>query len=411
MAKLLRSSRAHPRKRLIQPEPQANRTSTQSKAVSHITKPALMRLCLFFALPILGTLSIRAETFLGIEKSRITQIRDLGYNQDPAFQSEIEKLRAEHEGSPVPELMYSTNLYWKQHYSGGDKVLLDAFEDSIEESIEIAEDYLSDHKNDTDARYTLAACQLLRVKYFVDHGRMFSAFWHQRKPMKAIAKILKKNPDYHDAKLMTGMANCFLSNAPGFLKTLARLMRYDADMDRGLRQLNETKDHGLFAKVDASYYLALVHSSQRNDKDACIQEFVWLTENYKCNIFYQVELAELENNSQKHQEANQRIENLLVATPNMTPPIMKMRAFSVLSWSSLSASRFDRAVQGTEQAFAYIETQPQFVDWKPWLLVCRADALNAMGRKEEALESLKLVPKKQANAYKRAQDKIKMLSD
>ncbi len=374
---------------------------TKSKA------PALFALCTLAFFPHLSS----AKSFLGIEMERIERVIDFGYNLDPSFENELAQMRQDFPSSPVPEFLEAGSLYWKQYYAENDEDLTERFEKEIDDAIESAKDYLDEHKRNIDAQYVLAACQALQVKHNLDQGQILRAFWRQRKPMKASARILREDPDYHDAKLSIGMANCYLSDAPGFLKTFARLMSFDGDMEKGLTYLTDAKTKGLFSRTDASYYLASVHLNLREDKAAATRELIELSQTYPNNPHFQILTAQMDKDAGNFEAAITRLDDLFDRYSFPQSSIMKTRALSCLYWSLLGTKNFDRALIATNQSIAYFNTEEEFEPWLPWTFIAKADALQGLGRWDEAIATLEKVPSEYSNAYEFAKDRLSKIQN
>lgn len=347
-----------------------------------------------------------AELFLGIEVERIERIIDLGYNHDSSMVAEIERLATDFPKSPVPGLLDSGRMYWIRDYAEVDEDLDDVFEEVIKKSIAKAKGYLKRHKGDAQAELVLAMIQILEVKYLVDKGRYLTVFWRQRAPMKTMKNLMKVHPEYHDAKMIIGMANCYLSKAPSYLKPLAMLMRFDGDMDVGLKYLSEAKEYGLFTRVDSAYYISMVQTELLNDAETAYEKLIELAERYPKNLRFQLLLAQMEHRKKQHVQANERSKKIL-ESPDIERFVgLKMRALDNQYWSALQSQRYEKALTACEVAMDFISGDSRFQGWLPWTKNAKAETLKQMGRRDEAALIFKSVTRENKGAYEFAQGRL-----
>lgn len=327
-----------------------------------------------------------AETFLGVERSRIERVIQLGYGMDPSVEAEIEAIAKEFPDSPVSGVLESGYLYWTQNYTEWETEWQDRFEERADIALEKAEAYFKRHRDDPDARFAVALIELIQTIYYVDHHRWWAAFWKSRGSLKAMRKLVDEYPDYHDAKMPLGMANCYLSKTPGYLKPLAFLMRFKGDWELGIRYLKEARDAGFFLRVDAGYHLVGVYADLDDDLAAARDEFARLLEKHPGNLEFRALYAELErglgNQEMARDEALQVLEDPRVERY----PAIKTRAFTTAIWGALGAKSYELTLTLEERMQRFCEDYPFLESTAVWAEQARAEALLATGRREEALE-------------------------
>ncbi|MDQ8205275.1 tetratricopeptide repeat protein [Pelagicoccus sp. SDUM812003] len=330
--------------------------------------------------------SLRADAFLGVRRAEIEQVIDLGYNLDPAVEEAIEGLKAKYPESPVPGLLEVGRLYWKQNYLEWDTESKERFESVSSRALKQAVDFSKEHPEDSDAQFVVAMIELSQVIYYVDHHRWWAAFWKSRGSLKTMRQLLEKSPRYADAKLPLGMANCYLSKTPGYLKPLAFLMRFKGDWDTGIRFMQDLKQEGLFCRVDAGYYLGGIQIELVGDREAARDEFAELARRYPGNLKFRSMWAELERGLGNAQRAWDLAGEVVADGRISDFPAIRLRTLETRVWSSLALGEYDNtlaAIETIEEVAAGFEfLAPRLA----WATHARAEALLGRGEAKEALE-------------------------
>ena len=136
---------------------------------------------------------------------------NLGYNLDPRTAGLIDEITESYPESPLGPCLNAARLFRLDGYAGGtDEELAERFEKSSEKAIEVAKDYYSENESDPTARYALAMCELNLARYYIENGRWLGGFFKANAGLAHLKGILKEYPDFHDAKMPLGVANCFL---------------------------------------------------------------------------------------------------------------------------------------------------------------------------------------------------------
>lgn len=325
-------------------------------------------------------------TFLGVERSRIERVIEMGYNMDLGTEAEIARVAAEFPDSPVSGVMEAGFLYWSQNYQQWDEELKEKFEERSAIALKQAERHLRKTPDDPDARFAVAMVELMQVIYYVDHHRWWSAFWKSRSSLKEMRRLVEEYPDYHDAKLPLGMHNCYMSRTPSYLKPLAFLMRFKGDWDLGLRYIMEARDNGLFCKVDSGYYLADIRLELEGDRQASRDEMARLVERYPGNLKFRAILAEHERGIGKQAVARELAKAILEDERIEDFQAIKGRAMITMLWSSLASQQFESAIETAEQLKSYASRFGEFEYERAWLDFVIAESYLGLGRREAALE-------------------------
>lgn len=341
-------------------------------------------LLIFFVLGVIGPM-VRAELFLGIERERIEGILELGYNLDPRMEEEIKALAEAFPESPVPGLLETGRLYWRQNYLEWDEAAGAEFLVAAKAAFEKAEAYRRAHKGDADALFVEAMIEMVEVSFHVDQRNWWSAFWKSRGGMKAMRKLVEEDPGYADAKLTLGMANCYLSKTPGYLKPLAFLMRFKGDWDTGIRYMGEAKEHGLFCRVDAGYYLGGIQFELERDLEAAREEWRELALRFPRNLKFRGVWAEMERGLNNPRVAWELCGEVLSDERVGEYPAILLNTLETRLWSSLGCMEYEDTFQTAQKIEAFLDEHPRFEGMRPWTVHARCEALASQGKVEEAL--------------------------
>ncbi len=293
---------------------------------------------------------VQAEELAGVDVARIHRIIDMGYGLSSETEEEIAALAREFPESPVPYLLDAGRLYWLQNYAGWDEARKSAFEAAAEVSLEKAKAFAKGRKRDRDAGFLLAMNEMLQVIYLVDEKRWWSAFWKMRPSMRALRRLVAAELGYHDAKLPLGLANCYLSDAPAYLKPLAKLSGFRGNSELGLRYLREVKTNGLFSRVDASYHYGLIHEEVFDDLAIARVEFEELVGRFPGNVRFQAVLGEFERRTGDRKVARERLERLRADGRLAEFPQTHVEALISLMWCGLDEEDWELAISASEEA-------------------------------------------------------------
>lgn len=217
---------------------------------------------------VVGETAEKDASYLGVPVAEIETVMQLGYNLDPRTSELIESIIREYPDSPIGLCLKAARLFRLNDYQEGeDEDLKERFEAVSEAAIEAARRYLSDHPSIPEARYAVAMCELNLARYYIENGRWLGGFFKARSGLSSLNALLKDHPDFHDAKLPIGVANCFLDEAPVYLKPIALLLRFSGDMDLGLQQLKDAEEKGFLTRYESLYYQVGVQWELRDDRE------------------------------------------------------------------------------------------------------------------------------------------------
>ncbi|MEM9160992.1 MAG: hypothetical protein AAGB46_18230 [Verrucomicrobiota bacterium] len=353
----------------------------------------------------LGPWVCGADDFLGVSKDRINSIIDRAYDMDPMVEQEFIALKKEYPDSPVPGFMYSIYLYSMQShaekYGIGDTDLSERYEKEAVASLSEAKAYAKTNNDSLEAAFVVAMSELSLAKYYVEKEKWFAGFWKTRSGLKGVRRILKRDPELHDAKMALGMANCYLSEVPGYIKPFAALMRFSGDMEKGLEYMEEAKK-GMFTRVDAAYNLAEIQWFLRGEPRLAYGELVDLVGLHPENLEFQFLLGQCEFVTSRKAAGARRYEEIL--NGNRIERFPKMRSAIARRLGSYYGETrdFEKAVAMGELLIEISALGNELAGLSAWGLLIKGDGLRGLGREDEAVQLYRSIEKKDKRAFEEA---------
>jgi len=344
-----------------------------------------------------------AERFMGIEVARLQRIIELSYSLSENAIAEVEALQQDYPASPVPHFIRASQLYWLQSFKELDEAASQAYEESAKEALDLARDYAKERQKDLDARFVAGMIELNLARFYVEKARWIEGFFKARSGLRNMRRILKENPDYHDAKLPVGMANCFLAEAPAYLKPFALLLRFSADMEEGLAQLEDCWQHGLFTRYEGLYALVGVNWELVGDREKARGYLQELVQRFPSNVAYQQLLAKMDIRAGRKGEARSRLMRVL-GTPAVEEfPVIEMEAMIWLGRLLLGEGEAALSLNYSQALLAMLEQHPELEEFRPWITLLHGQSLYDLRRYEEAKDRFLAIGREDKRAHEAAQ--------
>lgn len=356
------------------------------------------------------TLSLGAEErYLGVPKPAIEQVIELGYNLDARTPELIEAMIEGYPESPMGLCLKAARLFRLDGYAeGSDDVLTEAFETVSEAAIDAAKVYFEAHPSDPTADYAVAMCELNLARYYIEHGRWFGGFFKARSGLGRLNGILKEYPDFHDAKLPLGVANCFLDKVPAYLKPFALLLSFSGDMELGLQQLRDAETMGFLTRHESLYYQIGVQWELLDDREAAGRILDRFLDRFPGNVDAHVMRSHLHRQLENYESALVGYDGAL-AMPEVS--YLKEARDWVVFQSGYTALHLDDSEEALKRANQVLNTIPEERrKLGAWARVLKGNALIHLKRFGEARELLEAVRKSDSSdAYKGAKDALTQL--
>jgi len=365
--------------------------------------------CRLFLLLLLPAWVFAAD-YLGVSKSEIERAIRESYNVSEKAAVRIESIIESSPESPIGYFLKASRLFALLEYAGVDNADKESFVEWSDRALEVAKKYGGKGEEKLRIEFIRAMTELLIGRYHIEEGNWLRAFFKANAGLRRIRGILKKNPDFHDAKLPLGLANCFLSKAPSYLKPFAFLMRFDGDMEKGLAQLADARDKGFISSFESSYYLVAVHWELRNDLDSVRVEIDRLVSSFPGNPEFQRLMGNLDLQDKRAAEAFERYEKLLRFSVLPRFPAIEVEARLKLGQHALNRNELSVAFDHGVKVEALCSSHDSLRKEKAWARLLQGETLRREKRFGEALAILKRIDKRDnSRAYDHARKAIKVI--
>jgi len=244
-------------------------------------------------------------------------------------------------------------------------------------------------------------CELNLARYYIDNGRWLAGFFKANSGLAHLKGILKEYPDFHDAKMPLGVANCFLDEAPAYLKPIAMLLRFSGDMEKGLEQLHDAETKGFLTRYESLYYQVGIQWELIEDKEKAGEILNRFIERFPNNVDAVVLLGHLRRKQERHQEAFDAYDRAL-SLPEVTY-LLDMKDWVSIHMGN-TAIHLEDPHRGLEIAEGLLATLADSSrELRSWAQVLEANAYWHLDERDRARQGYAAIKRKDSpQAYKAA---------
>jgi predicted negative regulator of RcsB-dependent stress response len=355
---------------------------------------------------LVSPLSNAEDRYLDVPKGEIELILERGYNLDSSVAGLIDNMIRDYPESPLGLCLKAARLFQLDDYAeGSDDAIAESFEKASTNAIEASERYYQIHPENPEGRYAVAMCELNLARYYIDHGRWFGGFLKARSGLGHLKQLLKEYPDFHDAKMPLGVANCFLDKVPVYLKPIARLLHFSGDMELGLQQLKDAETRGFLTRHESLYYQVAIQWVVLEDKEAAKQVLDRFVERFPRNANALLLRAHLARQLEDFKMASNLYE-MILSMPEVD--YLKDVRDWVVWYSGNAALHLEDAETALAKAELVLDTvEEDRKELRAWGFTLKGNALVHLGKREEAREAFSFVKKRDnAEAYKAVRETL-----
>jgi tetratricopeptide (TPR) repeat protein len=146
---------------------------------------------------------------------------------------------------------------------------------------------------DADALFAMALASGLRADYLsLIEARNVAALSPTRHANEWAEKLLRKDPDYADAYVATGLSKYIIGSTPAPIRWVLRIGGYSGDKKEGIRELELTAEKGRLLAPFAQLLLTMAYLRQ-GDAVRARQMLQRLQEEFPENPLYSREIARI----------------------------------------------------------------------------------------------------------------------
>jgi tetratricopeptide (TPR) repeat protein len=351
--------------------------------------PGLALLLGFAALPaaaapksILDDEQFRAELRQGLD-----HLYDMDYDGANAVFAQIE---AHYPGHPVGPFLRSLHPWWEILVDPDDESHDDAFLDSMDEVIKRCDRRLRSDPRDLDGMFFKAGALAFRGRLRTDRKSWLRAALDGRKALQLLEEVRKKDPENPDLLLGVGLFDYLADVAPRQYPVLKPFTRFfpQGSRERGLAEIAEAVEKGQFVQAEAAFCLAQINYIFEHDYATSLHYARWLRDRYPNNAVFHVyegrALARLNLWQDEHQDLLDVLARQSEGRPGYRGDVMQ-QALYVLGRDDVRFRQFGEAIPVLSRLEGLPTRSSTDQDYKSYGRLYRAMALDALGRRDEAV--------------------------
>jgi len=265
------------------------------------------------------------------------------------------------------------------------------FRNASQEAIVRAEARLKKDPRDPEARYLLGLAHqnLTSFEASLKQGWK-AAFSHGRATYTNHSALLDEHPEFHDARLATGVYNYVLGSLNWFYKFVVFLLGQHGSKEQGKKDLSVAAEKGVLAEDDARLMLVLIHTREK-DYARAVELLAQVYKKYPQNYLLPLDMGGLALLQKQPDRAIEIYQEVLKKQEAGSPRFNQLEAGSIqnrlavafrekrdfagsLGWSEKAIA--DKQSSGRTRTLAHLEM---------------AKTLDLMGRRPEARKHYEIV--------------------
>lgn len=261
--------------------------------MKHATAFSMIKIAAALLLWLEGTAAAQTTLFPPDELARVQEgIRDI-YNME--YKRAAENFQGMIKDAPDDPAGYAylAMTYWVEELSGKQELSIDRFAASdffvespkyrpkvnpkvearfrelSDQAVEKAQVRLKKEPGDRTALFLRGFAYQNVASFETSLKRSWwSAFRAGAKTFKDHRRLLREDPEFHEARLSIGVYDYVAGSLPWHIKVLAFLLGYHGDKERGKRQLEMATEKATLVADDARIVLILIYTREKNYEKA-----------------------------------------------------------------------------------------------------------------------------------------------
>ncbi|AXC14423.1 hypothetical protein ACPOL_5169 [Acidisarcina polymorpha] len=156
-----------------------------------------------------------------------------------------------------------------KHTVAEDPAVRDQINGLADQAIQLADDELKAHPDDSDALFARGWARSLKATYLAMVERGFGAGLHLALQARSDHEhLLQKDPQYVDAKMVVGVYQYVVGSLPFAFKMLIGFARMGGSKAKGMELLHDSAAHGVITSVESRTCIALFLRREGQYKEA-----------------------------------------------------------------------------------------------------------------------------------------------
>lgn len=188
--------------------------------------------------------------------------------------------------------IYNSDSFYEGDEDKVDPKLVSEFRELTRQARLLAEIRLKRNPDDVEALYFFGATEGLKAAFEAAVERRFiGALKDSKDSVELHRRVLKLDPDYHDAEVTIGMSDYIVGGLPWLVKQVVRAYANGGSKKRGIATLERVAREGVWAKDDARVLLIPLYKRERRFADAAAAARE-LAAKYPRNYIFKLEAAD-----------------------------------------------------------------------------------------------------------------------
>jgi tetratricopeptide (TPR) repeat protein len=294
--------------------------------------------------------------------------------------------------NPFAYLFESGAIWWQASQEYGlfqsTPTLQGLFEQDIEAALRKAEPLMDsdDRATKADGYFVSGMALGTRGQWNLMKRRYLDAYFDGRKAIKHLKKCVKLDPEYRDAHLGLGIFDYQAAHLSGVAK-LGALFGLKGDEPRGLALIADAMHNGRLARRQAAQFLSSIYIIDKRDWAKALPVIESLREDFPDSsyfLFLEVLLRHRLGDWDGSLKAGRQLHARIAADPVAFRPKWLTIACGLSGADCLAQEDLERTVSWLDHALSHSTTE-KHTTFCTMAMLLRAHALDAMGRREEAV--------------------------
>jgi tetratricopeptide (TPR) repeat protein len=237
---------------------------------------------------------------------------------------------------------YKSTIYLWNYIGNSDKKDLEKFLSYSDLAIEKSNFILNETKNVELAKFVLGSSYGYRSIAFGKAEKYLDMIWASKKSSSYLTEVIELNDKNYDAYLGLGLFKFALSKVPSAFKWALSTIGFNGNQEEGLRYLSITSEKGLFAKVEAKFYLAQIYSEYFNEFEKSGNILSQLSQTYPGNLLFLYSSAVTDLKDRQLVQSEKQLQRIIKEKKSQFPQITSYSYF-LLGDISFRRNHFDKA--------------------------------------------------------------------
>ncbi len=312
-------------------------------------------------------------------------------------QENIEKVFALYPDHPFAHFG-NAMIAWSRYeyeFETSDDTQRKVFEKTLDDSIKGIKRWIKKYPNDPNAYMGIGALYGLRAMFSMRNRSWITAYFSGRKAISNLEKSLELDPTYYDAYFGLGIYNYFASTLPSVIKMLAAIVAIKGDPDKGVEQLNLSREKAMFTSDSSKLILIEVQNTRGGkyyDPEKSLEYIRQLRKKYPNNpLMHYVELICLyETGHYEEVEKGGREFLALIGKDPFYKDIYISRAYTAIGTSLMSRGQWEQAQTAFEEGQKALKGQAPS-RWGVWNEYRLGQVYDMLGQRGKAVAQYKKV--------------------